>query len=113
MRREWTFFAWLALGNLDKYLRRNSPWEALRALEEARTHLLRLHAAALDVPYPEFGLTSILDVPAAELPERLDETLAGLDPVDIVRAASVCADLLDGYEPRPLGHWVRQRLAAA
>lgn len=110
-RRAWAFFAWVALANLDKYLRRGSLWEALQQLEEARTNLLRLHAASLGIPYPSFGLTSVLDAPA-DLPDGLEETIARLDAGDIRRAAGACADLLDRHEPPPLAGWVRRRLDA-
>ena len=53
--REWSFLAWLALSNLDKYLRRGSLWEARAQLEDARTNLLRLHATRLAVPFPASG----------------------------------------------------------
>ncbi|NUT54900.1 MAG: hypothetical protein HOQ03_02800, partial [Thermoleophilia bacterium] len=77
--REWSFLAWLALSNLAKYLDRGSLWEAWAQLEEARGHLLRLHAARLGVAYPGFGLTSVLDEPDADVPPGLEETVATLD----------------------------------
>ncbi len=107
----WAFDAWLALANLDKYLRRGSTWEAWKQLEEARAGLLRLHAAQLGVPYPLFGLTSILDTPGASLPDALDQTVARLDAADLRRAATVTAAILERYEPPPLAAWVRARLA--
>src|SRR2546421_11095768 len=57
----WSGWAWMRLFDLDKYLRRGSLWEALIKLEEARTLLLRHHAAETGIPDPQLGLTSILD----------------------------------------------------
>lgn len=107
---EWSFQAWLALLNLDKYLRRGSLWEARASLEEARASLLRLHAARLGVRYPGFGLTSLLDSDLDEpLPRGLERTVADLHPADLHRAARACAELLSAYE-RPLAELVSERL---
>lgn len=108
-RREWAFFAWLALANLAKYLHRGSLWEARAQLEEARTQLLRLHAAHLGIAYPGFGLASILDA-EAPLPAKLDATLAALNETELRRAASALADILEEHEPPPLAAFVRARL---
>ncbi|MGH3071998.1 MAG: aminoglycoside 6-adenylyltransferase [Gaiellaceae bacterium] len=107
--REWAFLAWLALANLTKYLRRGSLWEARAQLEEARAHLLRLHAARLGIAYPGFGLTSVLDA-EAPLPAGLETTVAGLDADGLQRAAGALADLLDEHGPPPLAGFVRARL---
>ena len=107
---KWSGWAWMALFDLDKYLRRGSLWEALTKLEEARGLLLRHHAAETGVPDPEFGLTSILDFDGS-LPERLEETVAGLDADELRRAGYVCAELLAAYERRPFGDLVIDRLA--
>jgi hypothetical protein len=80
-------------------------------LEEARTLLLRHHAATTGIPEPQLGLTSILNFHGT-LPIRLEETVAGLDAVDLRRAAYVCAELLATYERRPFGDLVQARLAA-
>jgi hypothetical protein len=101
----------MRLFDLEKYLRRGVVWRALIKLEEARTLLLRHHAAATGIPEPQLGLTSILNV-HGKLPMRLEETVAGLDPVDLRRAAYVCAELLATYERRPFGDLVQARLAA-
>lgn len=90
---EWRFRARLALANLDKYLRRGSLWEARASLEEARAHLLQLHAAAHDVPYPTFGLTSILDTDVP-LPDGLERTVAGVDAYELRAGADALAELL-------------------
>ncbi len=110
--REWSFFAWLALSNLSKYLRRGSLWEAWMQLEEARGHLLRLHAAKTSVHYPGFGLTSLLDAPGRPLPDGLESTVARLDRNDLARAAAALADLLDAYPLPALAPFVRARLTS-
>lgn len=108
--REWSFLGWLALSNLAKYLDRGSLWEARSQLEEARGHLLKLHAAREGVAYPAFGLTSILDEPGAELPAGLEETVALHDADALRRAARALASLLDRYGSPPLAAIVRTRL---
>jgi hypothetical protein len=52
----WLGWAWMHLFGVDKYLRRGSFREALLKLEEARTLLLRHHAAETRRPDPELGL---------------------------------------------------------
>jgi hypothetical protein len=91
---EWTFLGWTALADLTKYLRRESLWEALERLHDARTQIWRLWGAAQDVRYPAFGLTSVLDEPDAGLPTGMEKTVAGLDASDILSAARTCSDLL-------------------
>jgi predicted nucleotidyltransferase len=109
--RLWLGWAWMHLFDVDKYLRRGSLWEALIKLEEARALLLRHHAAETGVTDPEFGITSILDF-GGTLPDRLEETVAGLDADDLRRAACACAELLATYEQRPFADFVLGRLAS-
>jgi predicted nucleotidyltransferase len=106
----WLGWAWMALWDVDKYLRRESMWEALTTLEKARSLLLRHHAAATGMRDPQYGVTSILDYGGA-VPRGLEATVAGLDGVDIRRAAAACATLLATYEQRPFGDLVIRRLA--
>jgi hypothetical protein len=119
--REWACLGWLALGDLVKYLDRGSAWEARARLEEARGYLWQLWAVSISAVYPAFGLTAVLDVPAAALPPGLDATAAGLDLADVRRAAIVLADLLElvteraqsvqRFEsPAGLKAWARARL---
>ncbi len=91
---EWVFLAWVALADLDKYVRRESPWEALERLHKARTYVWQLWAIAIEAPYPSFGLTSVLDQPASAGPPGLAETVATLESDDIRRAGLALADLL-------------------
>jgi predicted nucleotidyltransferase len=106
----WLGWAWMALSDVDKFLRRSSPWEALIALEKVRSLLLRHHAAELGLRDPEYGLTSILDY-GGTLPAGLEATVAGLDPAEIRRAARASAELLAAYGRRPFADWVIARLA--
>jgi hypothetical protein len=120
---EWTFLAWVALLDLDKYLRRGSAWEALDRLHEARAHVWRLIAVARGVQYPAYGLTSILDAPGTpDLPPEMEETVAGLDIERLREAARALARRLHdasaeargilGESPahRQLARFVRVRL---
>ena len=107
----WLGWAWMRLFDVEKYLRRAVLWRALIKLEEARTLLLRHHAATTGIPEPQLGLTSILNFHGT-LPLRLEETVAGLDAADLRRAAYVCAELLATYERRPFGDLVQARLAS-
>jgi hypothetical protein len=92
--REWAFLGWCALADLGKYLRRGSAWEALGRLDEARSMLWRLWAAAHGVPDPQYGLTSVLDFAADKAPAELAETVADLDEARLLAAARRLADLL-------------------
>lgn len=120
--RTWELLGWESLANVAKYLRRGSRWEALGRLTEARDHALRLWAAAEGVPYPLFGLTSLLDAEPPHLPEDLDATAARADLAELAAAARACAELLraasararkrlgsDGSES-PMAAWVSERL---
>jgi hypothetical protein len=89
--REWAFGCWCALIDIGKYLRRGSSWEALQRLHDARAQLWRLLAAGFDVPNPQYGLTSILDFAPGRLPARMQETVSGLDPWHLLRAAQSLA----------------------
>lgn len=120
--RRWELLGWESLANVAKYLRRGSPWEALARLTEARDHALRLWAAAEDVPYPLFGLTSLLDAEPPRLPDGLDATAARADLAELATAARGCAELLRAASARarerlgsddsesPMAAWVSERL---
>jgi hypothetical protein len=106
----WLGWAWIALFDIDKYLRRDSLWEALTTLEKARSLLLRHHAAETGMRDPEYGIASILDY-GGRLPEGLESTVARLDAAEIRRAAYACAELLATYDQRPFADFVMSRLA--
>lgn len=92
--REWAFGGWCALADLGKYLRRGSTWEALARLNEARAQLWQLWAVTLDVPDPQYGLTSILDFAPGQVPASFEGTVADRDPGRLLDAARRVAALL-------------------
>jgi hypothetical protein len=98
--REWAFEGWIALADLVKYVARGSSWEALARLTEARHQVWRLWAVAHGVAYPTFGMTAVLDEPAAGLPPGIEGTVADLDLPDLLGAARRLADLLDDVSAR-------------
>jgi predicted nucleotidyltransferase len=120
--RTWDMLGWESLANVAKYLQRGSAWEALARLTEARDLALRLWAAAEDVPYPVFGLTSLLDADPPRLPDGLDATAARADLGELAVAARACAELLrrasagarrrlGSPDPEsPMDAWVNERL---
>ncbi len=96
LAREWMFLGWWAISNSAKYLKRGSLFEAAEALAEARKHALQLFAASRHVPYPGFGLVSLLDFPPFELPRELASTYC--DPSDlssVISAANACVHLFE------------------
>jgi hypothetical protein len=74
--REWAFNAWACLADVGKYLRRRSYWEALERLHQARNDYWRLLATALDVPNPQYGITSLLDYAPDRVPPEMSDTVA-------------------------------------
>lgn len=92
---EWRFLGWWALVDADKYLRRRSLWEARQRLEEVRTRIWQLSAAAQGIPFAEWGITSLLDDPEARLPDGAETTAAGLDASGMRAAVTQCAHLLE------------------
>jgi sporulation protein YlmC with PRC-barrel domain len=97
--RIWACLAWEALTNVGKYLRRQSPWEAHRSLETARDMFWRVWAVAEAIPEPQYGLPSVLDVrPPIELPSEVNDTVAGLEPTELLRAAQSLAATLAGVQ---------------
>ena len=106
-RRTWLFGVLGRLSAAAKYLTRGSLWEAHASLEAARADLWRLWAIAIGAHDPQFGLTAVLDVPKARLPDGIERTIAPLDR-DAIRSASLaCLDLLAmawkdvGNQPMP------------
>ncbi|MFN8019923.1 MAG: hypothetical protein U0Q03_00210 [Acidimicrobiales bacterium] len=87
--REWVMLGWWAVSDVAKFIHRNSPFEAAARIDNVRDMALRLHAAAHNTPFAEFGLTSILDFPPFELPARLADTYCLPDHPDSVRSAAL------------------------
>jgi hypothetical protein len=92
--REWAFLGWCALIDTDKYLRRDSLWEAHSRLHEARHHIWALWAAAHGALYPWHGLSQVLDHDPGNLPPGIESTVAGLEAADLRRAARASAQVL-------------------
>ncbi|MBO1754924.1 hypothetical protein [Allobranchiibius sp. CTAmp26] len=118
---DWTFLGWSALADLDKYLQRGSAWEAHSRLHEARHRVWQLWAAANGATYPWHGLSQVLDEDPHHLPSGIDATVAGLDLVDLRRAARATADVLarvsglaadthDATLPTEMARYVTDRL---
>ena len=96
LAREWMFLGWWAISNVAKYVKRRSLFEAAEALAEARKHALQLFAASRQVPYPAFGLVSLLDFAPFDLPGDLASTYsAPSDLSSVISAANACVDLLE------------------
>lgn len=74
LAREWAMLAWWWVSDIAKYLERNSLFEAAERIALVRDQALKLHATSLGVPYPTFGLTSLLDHEPFELPGNLADT---------------------------------------
>lgn len=92
--REWAFIAWCELLDIDKYLRRDSLWEAHDRLHDVRRHIWMLWAAATGAVYPWHGLSQVLDRDPGNLPPGIEATVAALDPAGLRRAAGASAALL-------------------
>ncbi len=122
---EWTMTAWWWVSDIAKYLQRDSPFEAAERIALVRNEALKLFAAAHDVPYPGFGLTSLLDYEPFALPPKLTDTYpAPTDRTSLIAASRNVAELLDecvDLAARHLGYdlsteWTttaRRRLEAA
>ena len=119
--RAWEVLGWESLSNVAQYLERGSAWEALARLDQARDLALRLWAAGEGVPYPLFGLTSLLDVDPPRLPAGLEATAARADLLELATASRACAELLrdassrarariGGKPESPMAAWVSERL---
>ena len=94
--REWVVLGWWAVATADKYVRRDSLFEAVQAIDEARTQALRLWAAGHGVPDAIYGLTSLLDFPPFDVPDNPRRHVRRPDDRDAVAAANrAAADLLD------------------
>jgi hypothetical protein len=88
-------------------------------VHRVRQRIFQLWAAGGGVPYPAFGLTSLLDEPDPDLPPGIASTYAGPERAAVLSAARAAADLLhrsaDRAQPgldTPLREYVTTRLAA-
>jgi hypothetical protein len=122
---EWHALAWAALSDCAKHLTRDSVWEALSRIEDARRMTWRLWAVTIGAPQPAYGVTAVYDTANPSPPPRIAESLAGADAPGIRRAALALADGLDdvamrlhglGTDPDTTDRFtlaVRRRLAPA
>lgn len=93
--REWALTAWWFVSDIAKYIQRESLFEAADRIERVRQQALKLYAAAHDVPYPQFGLTSLLDYEPFRLPANLADTYPQPgDRVSVEAAAAAVVALL-------------------
>ena len=111
---EWAFLAWIAVVNICKYVSRGSNWEALAQLDQARGLLWQMWGARHDLPYPLYGLTTVLDAPEVGLPPGIESTLAGLDAAEITEAAEQLARILSAIageqNSTPMAAYAARRL---
>ncbi|HEY3907306.1 MAG TPA: hypothetical protein VGM14_25610 [Streptosporangiaceae bacterium] len=105
--REWAFNGWNCLADVGKYLRRGSAWEALERLHQARAEYWRLLATSVEVPNPQYGITSLLDFAPDQVPASLARTASDLDLTRLLRAARQLAEKLAG-----VGSQLKPELAA-
>jgi hypothetical protein len=92
--QQWLLDGWEALSNVAKYVRRGSLFEAIEEVQRARTRAFQLWAVGEAVDYPSFGLTSLLDDPAAALPPGIEATYPVARAADVLAAADALAQLL-------------------
>ena len=93
--REWALMAWWWVSDVAKYLERDSLFEAADRIALVRHEALKLFAVSRDIPYPLFGLTSLLDYPPYELPDGLAATYPlPNDRAAVASAAVAVAELL-------------------
>jgi hypothetical protein len=93
--REWVMLGWWSVSNIAKYVRRDSLYEAAASIDDVRGHCCSLYAVARGVPDPEYGLTSLLDVAPAELPDGIARTYCRPDDrATVVVAAQAVTHLL-------------------
>ena len=116
--RNWLLDGWEAVSNIVKYVRRGSLLEALDQLHRVRERIFQLWAAGGDVPYPAFGLTSLLDEPVPVLPPGIADAYAVPERGSVVAAARAAAELLglagkraDPALDTPLREFVGARVA--
>lgn len=97
--RQWGYEAWSTLLLCDKYLRRESLWEALEMLHYSRTRAWRLWAAARRIADAHLGLTAVFDSDSPAPPPGIEATHAPFDANALKQAALACSDLLNTVWP--------------
>lgn len=95
--REWTFLAWIAIGDAARHALRDHPWRALKALTDGRDNLWRLHARTLGLPFPAFGAVTVENADAAAPPGMRDTHPKDLSRKEIYGSLEALASLLEPH----------------
>jgi hypothetical protein len=91
---QWTFFAWLNLIDMTKYLDRKSLWEAHIQLERARNNIWSLWALANNLDYALYGVTQVID-DNVSFPKGIEKTVTDLNLDTMKKASYELADILN------------------
>jgi hypothetical protein len=92
--REWSFEAWICVGDATRHAVRGHPWRALRSLTEARDFAWQLWAASERVTYPQFGAVSVENAGLSG-PTGMERTLPGtLAAPHVLKSARELSDIL-------------------
>ncbi|HEX4444176.1 MAG TPA: hypothetical protein VHZ81_11440 [Galbitalea sp.] len=98
--REWSFVAWISLGDAARHASRGAGWRAVQSLTEARDLGWQLFASDRGIPYPAFGAVSVQNAGLATeagMDATLPTSLARDDLLEAVRAlATVLVELTAG-----------------
>lgn len=115
--RQWLVDGWEALANTAKYAQRHSLLEGCEQVARARQRICQLWAVGEGVPYPSFGLTSLLDAAEPNLPPDIESTYPTPTREGVTDAALAAARLLHlaGQHAQqdldsPLRQYVTERL---
>ena len=92
--KNWLLDGWEALSNVAKYLQRGSVLAAIEQLHRARGRIYQLWAVGEAVPYPAFGIVSLLDDQAPCLPPGVEDTYAVASWGSVQTAAIAASTLL-------------------
>jgi hypothetical protein len=112
--REWTFLAWIAIGDAARHRLRDRPWRALKALTEARDQLWRLRAHELGLVFPMFGAVTVENADATPPPGIEDTHPRDLSTEEFHRSLTAMAALLAPHttgDLEGLAETTRRRLA--
>jgi hypothetical protein len=110
--RDWSFDAWIGLGDAARHALRGHPWRALRSLTEARDLAWQLWAAREGVTYPGFGAVSVENAGLAGPAGMAPTHPASLAPVALFDAVDALATILEGLtEAHDVGGVARVVLA--
>jgi hypothetical protein len=114
--RDWSFEAWISVGDAARHAVRGHPWRALRSLTEARDFAWQLWAAEQGVTYPLFGAVSVENAGLAG-PAGIEAThpasLLAAETLDAVQSlANLLTPLTVRNDVDGVARVVRARIAA-